>query len=161
MIVIHHFKEMADLHQAGKLPFRIVQEVALVLLGLCDYHTPNTPEASAITQKEIDWLQARPTDIDFLTYLGGFVQLCETTRDLAEVTSMDIEFAQQHGRWPNCTEAVIAWDDCRILLNADGSADYALLFAATNNAGGPSWFLPRHLWQAAQIDAQIEANHPF
>jgi hypothetical protein len=160
MIVIQSFKEMADLYQVGKVPIRVVQEVGMVLLGLCGY-PKDIPLVTAISQQEIDWLLMLSEEIEFMTYLGGWVFLVETAEDLAEVTSMDIEFGKLHGRWPNCTEAVLGWDECKYLLNADDSSDYALLFAATNNAGGPSWFIPRHLWQAAQIDEQINAHQQF
>jgi hypothetical protein len=165
MIEIRSFREMASLQQAGIVPFRdshfrIEQEITSVLLGLCDY-PKDIPLATAISQQEIDWLLALPEDIEFMTYLGGNVFICEAERDLSGVVGMDFEFSKFHGRWPNCTEAVLGWDDCRYLLNSDGSADYALLFSATNNAGGPSWFIPRHLWQAAQIDEQIKAHQQF
>jgi hypothetical protein len=160
MIEIRSFKEMADLHQSGVVPFRIMQEITSVLLGLCGY-PKDIPLATAITQQEIDWLLALPEDVEFMTYLGGNVFLVETEDDLMQVTSMDSEFGKQHGRWPNVTEAVLSWDDCKYVLNADGTADYALLFAATNDAGGSSWFIPRHLWQAAQIDEQIRAHQQF
>jgi hypothetical protein len=160
MIEIRSFKEMADLYQASQVPFRIVQEITSVLLGLCDY-PKDIPKPLDVTQQEVDWLLALPEDIEFMTYMGGNVFLVETEDDLKQVTGMDFQFSKQHGRWPNCTEAILAWDDCRYLLNADGSSDYALLFAATNNAGGPSWFIPRHLWQAAQIDEQIKAHQQF
>jgi hypothetical protein len=161
MIVIQSFKEMAEFHQSGAVPFRIVQEVAYVLLGLCEYVGKDIAEPTALTQQEADWLLAKQEDIEFMTYLGGNIFIVETEADLSEVIGMDFEFSAKHGRWPTCCEAVLPLDDARYLLNADGSSDYALLFAATNNAGGPSWFIPQHLWQAAQIDKQIEANHQF
>ncbi len=157
MIEISSFKEMALLHQSGRVPFRIIQEITVVLLGLSIY-PKDIPQATDVTRQEIDWLLSVPEALDFMTYLGGNVYICETESDLLQVTSMDIEFGRQHGRWPNCTEAVLAWDDCRYLLNADGTADYAVLFAATNNAGGPSWFIPKHLWQVARIEEQIEGH---
>ncbi len=157
MIEIRYFKEMADMNESGQAPFRPLQEITVVLLGLSIY-PKDIPEATDVTQQEIDWLLAQPKGIEFMRYLGGNVHICETESDLLQVTSMDIDFGKQHGRWPNCTEAVLGWDECRYLLNADGTADYALLFAATNNAGGPSWFIPRHLWQVARIEEQIEAH---
>jgi len=172
MITLHSFREMAERHRAGeaseaaKVPlrdsyFRVVQEITAVLLGLAGY-TKEIPQAIDINQQEIDWLLAMSDDINFMHYLGGNVCVCQTVSDLAEVTSMDIEFGKLHGRWPSLLDKVVLpWDDCRYILNADGSSDYALLFAATNNAGGPSWFIPKSLWQAAQIDQQIEAHQQF
>lgn len=158
MIVTRNFEEMDSLHQSGKVPFRIMQEITAMLLGLCGY-TKEIPEAIDVAQQEVDWLQQQK--IDFMHYLGGNVFICETEDDLQQVTSMDMEFGKQHGRWPNVTEAVMAWDECKYLFNADGSADYALLFAATNNAGGPSWFIPSYLWQDARINEQIAAHQQF
>jgi hypothetical protein len=160
MITIHSFKEMADLNQSGIVPFRIVQEIASVLLGLCGYEG-DIPEAIAVTQQEVESLLTLSEEIDFMHYMGGNVHVCETEKDLEQVTGMDIEFGKQHGRWPNVTEAVLGWDECKYLLNADGSAEYALLFLAVCNSGGPSFILGRHLWQAAQIDKQIEAHQQF
>ncbi len=157
MIEIRYFKEMAEKHQAGVLPFRIVQEITVVLLSLCGY-TKDIPEATAVTQQDIGWICSLPEEIDFMTYLGGNLYICETESDLMKITGIDVDFGKQHGRWPNCTEAVLAWDDCRYLMNAAGSADYVLLFAATNNAGGPSWFIPRHLWRVARIEEQIRSH---
>lgn len=160
MIEIRSFKQMADLHQAGPVPYRIVQEITSVLLGLCGYDK-DIPEPVGVTQQEVDWLLSLSDHLDFMHYLGGHAYLCQTESDLRQVTGMDMEFAKAHGRWPNITEAVLAWDDCRCLPNAEGHIDYALCFAATNNAGGPSWFIPRHLWQAARIDEQIAAHRQF
>jgi len=160
MIVIQSFKEMAAMHKSGSLPFRIVQEITAVLLGLCGY-TKDIPESVEVTQQEIDWLLALPEELDFMHYLGGHVFIAETEEDLKQIVGMDFEFGKQHGRWPNVTEAVLGWDEAKYLTNADGNADYALLFAATNNAGGPSWFIPRNLWQAAQIDKHIAAHQQF
>jgi hypothetical protein len=158
---VRSIREIANLHQSGIVPFRIMQEITSVLLGLCDY-PKDIPEPLDITQQEIDWLLALPEDIEFLSYLGGWVFLVETVEDLAEVTGMDFEFAESHGgRWPSCTEAILGWDECKYLPNADGSANYVLAFCATNNAGGPSWFIPKHLWQTAQIEAQIKAHQQF
>ena len=165
MIEISNYKELVELYRAGKLNrqqgyFRIVQEISAVLLGLCGY-TEDIPEPVEVTQQEIDWLQTRVDDIDFMHYLGGNVFIVEAEADLAEVVGMDFEFSQVHRRWPNCMEAILPLDEAKYLFNADGTADYALLFAATNDAGGPSWFIPRHLWQAARIAEQIEAHQQF
>jgi hypothetical protein len=160
MNVIRSFKEMAAMHKAGEVPLIIVQEITAVLLGLCGY-TKDIPEPIEVTQQEIDWLLAMPDDIEFMRYMGGNVLLVETAADLQQVTGMDIEFGKLHGRWPNVTEMVLAWDDCRYLLNSDGTADYALLFEATNNAGGPSWFIRQQHWELAQIDKQIKAHQQF
>jgi hypothetical protein len=159
MITIHSFKEMTKLHQAGEVPYRIVQEIAFVLLGLCG--GKDVASAVDVTDAEIDWLLALPEETDFMHYMGGWVYICETEEDLKQVTGMDFQFSEQHGRFPDCTEAILPLDDARVLINEDGTADYALLFAATNNAGGPSWFIPQHLWQAAMIDKQIKAHQQF
>jgi hypothetical protein len=161
MIVIQSFKNMVGRHKTSEVPFRIVQEVAYVLLGLCGYSGKDIAEATAISQQEVDWLLGLPEDIEFMSYLGGNAFIVEIEADLSEVIGMDMEFAKLQGRWPNVTEAVLPWDECKYLANADGSADYALLFAATNNAGGPSWFIPRSFFPAAQIDKQIEAHQQF
>jgi hypothetical protein len=154
------FKELANLHQADVVPFRIVQEIAQVLLGLCG--GKDVANAVDVNDAEIAWLLALPEEIDFMHYMGGNVFLVQAQCDLSEIVVMDYKFNEQHGRWPNATDDVaLPLDDARKLLNADGSSDYALLFAATNNAGGPSWFIPQHLWQAAQIDKQIEAHQQF
>lgn len=159
MIEIRSIQAMADRHRTGEVPFRILQEIAFVLL--CIGGHSDIAEATAVTQQEVDWLLALPEKIELMAYMGGNAYICETEDDLMQVTGMDFEFSEQHGRWPNCTEAVLALDECKYLLNADGSSDYALLFAATNNAGGSSWFIPQKLWQAAQIQDQIKANQQF
>ncbi len=114
MIEIRSFKEMADPHQSGSVPFRITQEITVVLLGLSIY-PKDIPEAIDVTQQEIDWLLSVPEALDFMTYLGGNVYICETESDLMQVTSMDIDFGKQHGRWPNCSEAILGWDECKFL----------------------------------------------
>lgn len=158
MIEICTYKELAEGHVSGQVPYRILQEITYVLLGLSNYNGKDIAEPLEVTQKEINWLLALPEDINFMTYLGGNVFLVRAECDLLSVIGIDYEFAKMHGRWPNITEAVLAWDSAYFLINADGTADYALLFAATNNAGGHSWFIPNSLWQAANIDQQISAN---
>ncbi len=158
MIVIKSFREMAAMYKSGVVPFRIVQEITSVLLGLTSY-AKDIANATDVGQQEIEWLVQQ--EIDFMHYLGGNVHVCETETDLLQVTSMDIEFGKQHGRWPNVTEAVLAWDDCRYLFNADGGADYALLFEASCNSGGPSYMVPSYLWQSARIREQIAAHQQY
>ena len=160
MIEIPSFRELFQLHQSGNVPFRIVQEVAYVLLGLCGYED-DIPEPIAITQQEIDWLLNQPQDLDFMHYMGGLVFIAETRSDLLQITSMDTEFGEQHGRWPNCTEAVLALDECRYVLNAGRTAEYVLMFSATNNAGGSTWFIPPYLWETARVAEHIAATQQF
>jgi len=155
MIVIPDFVQAHHLHQQGHIPFRLLQEQAMVLIGVnsCRY----VEDAFDIGDSDIEWLLQQPeSSEDYNGMLGGDIHVCESEADLKEIVGMDMDFAKAHGdRWPDCTEQVMSWDQCAYLSEKDTEPEWALFLLCWNDAGGNVFYVPKHLWQAARVAEHI------
>jgi hypothetical protein len=98
---------------------------------------------------------------DYNEYLGGYVFLCETELDLLHVLGCDFEWAKAHnGNWPNVTDVAMSWDDCRYLEEVKGDPQWVIFVLCWNNAGGPVYYVPKHLWTQARVNEHIKATNP-
>lgn len=156
MIVIHNFKEAHHLYRQGSIPFRLLQEQAMVLIGLnSGRHVEN---AFDIGDGEIGWLLLHPevAEEDYNGMLGGDIHVCQSEADLKEVVGIDMDFAKAHGnRWPSCTELVMSWDQCAYLKEPSGEPEWALFLLCWNDAGGNVFYVPKHLWHLARVAEHI------
>ena len=164
MIVIHTFEEAHRLYQQGLIPLQLLQEQAMVFTNI--YPQPNRyiDEAFDICESNIDWLLSQPeSEEDYDGMLGGNVHVCESETDLKEIVGMDMGFAKTHGnRWPDVTDQVMSWDDCRYLNQKNGDPEWALFLLCWNDAGGPIFYVPKCLWAAAQVAEHIaETNRSW
>lgn len=77
MIVIHNFKEAHHLYQQGQIPFRLLQEQAMVLINVNSGHFVD--EAFYIGNEDIAWLLQQPevAEEDYGGMLGGDVHVCQ------------------------------------------------------------------------------------
>lgn len=98
---------------------------------------------------------------DYGDYLGGYVYVCETDEDLLQIQGCDFEWAEAHdGNWPNVTDIAMPWDACTYLSEASGDPQWVIFLLCWNNAGGPVYYVPKHLWQQARVAEHIEATNP-
>lgn len=163
MIIIHNFKEAYSLYQQGHIPFRLLQDQAMLLINICPQPGRYITEALDIGNEDIQWLLQQPevseekiAEEDYNGMLGGDVHVCQTEDDLKEILGMDMDFPKTHGdRWPNVTELVMSWDQCDYLSEKDGDPEWALFLLCWNDAGGPVYYVPKHLWQAAKVAEHI------
>lgn len=156
MIVIHNFREAHRLYRQGSIPFRLLQEQAMVLIGFTSGSYIEEP--FEIGNEEIELLLHDPdiAEEDYNGMLGGDVHVCESEADLQEIVGMDMAFAESHGnRWPNVTDQVMSWDQCAYLKQKDGNPEWALFLLCWNDAGGPVFYVHKHLWQAARVAEHI------
>lgn len=162
MIKIHHFNEACQYYKQDKISFRLVQDQAAIMLGLCQNPHPSVSNPLEITQADIDWLMQQPEAIqDYSDYLGGYVYVCETADDLLQIHGCDFEWAEAHdGNWPNVTDIAMSWDACNYLDETSGDPQWVIFLLCWNNAGGPVYYVSRHLWQKARVAEHIEANNP-
>lgn len=151
MIVIHNFKEAHEFH----IPFRLLQEQAMVLIDINSGR--HIDEAFDIGNDDIEWLLQQPEALeDYNGYLGGDIHICESEADLKEIVGMDMEFAETHDdRWPDVTDQVMSWDQCAYLKQKDGDSEWALFLLCWNDAGGPVFYVPKHLWISARVAEHI------
>ena len=162
MIVIHHFKEAYSLYRQGLLPFRLLQDQAIVLINTCPQPGRYITDALEIATEDIDWLLNRPeAEEDYNGMLGGEFYVCQSEADLKEVVGMDMAFADAHGgRWPNVTDQAMSWDACRFLDEVNGDAEWAMFLLCWNDAGGSVFYVPKHLWAAAKVAEHVaETDH--
>lgn len=93
-------------------------------------------------------------------YLGGDVHVCETAQDLLQIVGCDFDWAKKHnGHWPNVTDLPISWDVCNYLDEATGDPQWVIFVMCWNNAGGPVYYVPRHLWEQARVNEHITATN--
>ena len=169
MIVIHNFKESYSLYQQGQIPLRLLQDQALVLIGISPQPGRYITEALEITDSDIEWLlqHTEVAEEDYNGMLGGDVHVCQSEDDLKEVVGIDMEFARSHeNRWPDVTDQVMSWDQCDYLSQKlDGepaeSAEWAMFLLCWNDAGGNIFYVPKCLWQAARVAEHIAETNQF
>ncbi len=162
MIKIHHFNEAFLHYKQHKINFRLLQDQAAVLLGLCQHIQSSVTNPLEITQADIDSLLLQPeASQDYGYYLGGYVYICESELDLLQILGCNFEWAKMHdGNWPNVTNIAMSWDACHYLDEASGDPQWAIFLLCWNNAGGPVYYVPKHLWVQARVNEHIEATSP-
>jgi len=162
MIKIHHFNEAYKLHSHHKISLRLLQDQALVMLGLCQSPHPSISNSVDITQVDINWLMQQPeANSDYGDLLGGYVYVCDTEDDLLQIQGCDFEWAEAHdGNWPNVTDLVMSWDACDYLHEITGDPQWVVFILCWNNAGGPVYYVPKHLWKLARVTEHIKATSP-
>lgn len=161
MLTLHSFKEAFAFYQQDRIPFRLLQDQAAVLVGLCRARCRPIANALDVTDKDITWLLQQPESAwDYANFLGGYFYVCESVADLQQVQGCDFDWAAGHGsKWPCVTDTPIAWDDCRKLSEVSGESEWAVFLIFWNDAGGPVYYLPKSLWSAARLEEHIAATH--
>lgn len=162
MIKMHHFNEAYKLHSHHKISFRLLQDQAFVMLGLCQNQYSSISNPLDITQVDINWLMQQPeAHLDYGDLLGGYVYVCETKDDLLHIQGCDFEWAAAHdGNWPNVTDLAVSWDFCNYLDEITGDPQWVIFLLCWNNAGGPVYYVPKHLWVHARVTEHIKATSP-
>ena len=159
MITSHNFKEAHQQYQSGVIPYRLLQEQAIVMLSLCSNTHQTVTNSLDITDNDIHWLlQQDEAAFSYSDYLGGNVYVCETEDDLKQIQGCDFEWAETHGSWPNVTDMVMSWDSCCYLHESTCEPQWVLFLLCWNNAGGPVYYVPKHLWTAARVSEHIAAT---
>lgn len=160
MIVLHHFQEAHQLYRQERILFRLLQDQAAVLIGVCQAKHPGVADPLDITKADIDWLLQQPeVSADYADMLGGYVHICESEEDLLQVQGCDMEFGEQHGRWPNVTEMPLGWDSCAYLEESSGQPQWALFLLCWSDSGGPVYYVPKHLWQSARVEEHMNLTN--
>jgi len=163
MIKLHNFKEACHYYQQQKIPFRLLQDQAAVMLDICDNPSLAVTSSLEITQRDISWLLQQESQFSqsYDAMLGGYIYVCETEHDLLEILGYDSEWAEAHnGSWPNVTETPMSWDVCDYLYETSGDPQWVIFMICWNNAGGPVYYVPKHLWQQARVTEHIVATNP-
>lgn len=161
MIAICNFEHAHRLYRQGLIPYRLLQEQAMVFINLHPLPGRYITEAFDIAEGDIEWLLKQHVSIEgYDDLLGGNVYVCQSEADLKEIVGMDLEFAESHeGRWPNVTEQVLSWDGCDYIREKSGDPAWAMFLLCWSDAGGPVYYVPKSLWQAAQVAEHIKATH--
>lgn len=161
MIVMHNFKEAYQMYKQHRIPFRLIQDQAFVLIGMGTAKHPTVNNALDVTPQHIDWLLQQPeSSMDYSDHLGGYMHIAETEADLLEIQGCDFEWADSHdGQWPNVTDMPLGWDACDYLKEAKGEPQFAFFLLCWNDAGGPLYYVPNSLWQQARVEEHFAATN--
>ncbi len=160
MITSHTLNESYQQYQSGLIPYRLVQEQAFVMLGICS----NPPQAVMnpldITDELIQWLlQQSESAYDYSEVLGGYSYVCDVEADLTQILGCDLEWTKTHlGALPNVTDLPMSWDACSYLSESVGEPQWVIFLLCWNNAGGSVYYVPKHLWGLARVDEHIAAT---
>jgi hypothetical protein len=157
MITIHNFNEAHQQYKSSLIPYRLLQDQAAVMLGICNNPHPTVASALDITNSDINWLlQQDESAANYADFLGGNVYVCEVEADLLQIHGCDFEWAEAHGgNWPNVTDTPMSWDGCNYLQEATGEPQWVIFLLCWNNAGGHVYYVPQQLWQAARVTEHI------
>lgn len=117
----------------------------------------DNPEIDKITLGDAAELFTREEkDLDY--WVGGSINICETEEDLKQVQGCDFKWMATHNNtWPNVTDLPMSWDVCAYCGDNPDNG-WAVFVLCTNNAGGPSYYVPQRLWEAARLTEHI-AKH--
>lgn len=161
MITIPHFIDAYRSYRDGRCPYRLLQDQAAVLVGICRNTYRPITDALEVTDADIAWLLQQPEAADaYADLLGGNVYICESADDLKQVVGMDLDWARTHGnQWPNVTDLPMAWDSCTYLAEKSGDPQWVIFLLCWNDAGGNSHFVPKHLWEAARVTEHMAATN--
>ena len=162
MIEIQCFNEAYQHYIQKKISFRLLQDQAFVIFGLCQTTHSSVSNALEVSQADINWLMQQPEAMqDYVGNLGGYVFVCEDEEDLLHIKGCDFEWASLHeGSWPNVTDLAMSWDACHYLDESHGEPQWVMFLLCWNNAGGPVYYLPQQLWTKARVTEHIKANNP-
>ena len=159
MITIHSFSEAHQQQQSGVISYRLLQDQTAVMLGICSNPHSTVINSLEITDDDINWLmQQEAAAFAYSDYLGGNVLVCEAEDDLKQIQGCDFEWAESHGGWPNVTNIAMSWDSCCYLQERESEPQWVLFLLCWNNAGGPVYYVPKHLWIAARVNEHIAAT---
>lgn len=161
MIEILSFSDAHQHYQQHKISLRLIQDQAFIILGICQNNPSSATNPLEITQSDIDWLMQQPeAAFDYNQYLGGYMYICKSIKDLMQIQGCDFDWAEKHhGIWPNVTETAMSWDVCDYLNEVTGDPQWVMFLMCWNNAGGPTYYVPKHLWKIARVTEHIEATN--
>ena len=161
MITLHSFTEAHRSYLEGRIPLRLLQDQVHVLIGICaSPYSDTLPlilEPFDITTSHIDWLLQQPeSSQDYADCLGGNVHICNIEADLLQIEGVDMQWADSHGgKWPNVTDQAMAWDSCNYLAEKAGESEWIIFLLCWNDAGGPVFYVQKHLWEAARVAEHV------
>ena len=161
MIEMLSFSDAHQLYLQHKISFRLLQDQAFIILGICQNNNTAISNPLEITQPDIDWLMQQPeATFDYNQYFGGYVYICETEKDLLQIQGCDFDWAEKHHDiWPNVTNTAMSWDACNYLDEATCDPQWVMFLMCWNNAGGPTNYVPMHLWEQARVTEHIAATN--
>jgi hypothetical protein len=151
MIEIKNFRQAFEMYKVGTLPLNLLQDQASAIMG----DTERYAETADIEMEALERLYNDPENsvADYGNYLGGNVYVCETLEDLKQVEGCDLDFADRNGdRWPNITDMPLEGDCC---CYVHSEPRFIMFLLCWNNAGGPVYYIPQHLW----TDNVIQSVH--
>ena len=108
-----------------------------------------------ILDKLDELFQSEEKSLDF--WFGGSVNICETEEDLKQIQGYDFEWVWHNKTTPNVTDLPMWWDVCDYCAR-DPETGWFIFLLCNNNAGGPSYYVPKDLWKAARVTEHLAKN---
>jgi len=155
MIEISNFKQAYLRFQSNPLLLPIVQDLAYLVINICEPHNPPTVNSPyELTGEHLQWLSNQEAaEFSFNAYMGGNAYICESESELSSIKAFDPAWADEYGEWPDVTDQPMVWDVCHKL-----NEEWAVFCCIWNNAGSDIYYVPSFLWQQARLDEHSELS---
>jgi hypothetical protein len=163
MITITSFTEANHLYQQQRIPWRLLQDQAAVLVGSCQNPHHGVADARDIAETDIAWLLQQPESLQpYADLLGGNVSVCQEEIGLQQIQGCDFDWADAHdGKWPNVTDTPLGFDQCSYVEESEGQPQWVLFLTCWSDAGGPVYYVPRNLWDAARVSEHMALTNQY
>lgn len=150
------FKDLLEGFHKAEVPDCILKTVASLIRQIMDVDAPETAEILTMREVEETLSLFNENDVDNFDFnLGGELHICETEEDLKQVQT--VSWCAPEQAYYNITQTVAACDQCSYLFDKRETG-WGIYFLATNNAGGPAYYIPEKLWAACKFDEQVKAT---
>jgi hypothetical protein len=144
-------------YKKAEVPECILKEAASLVRQMLDTDAEGTAELLTMREVEetLDLLGEELTD-DFELNSGGKIFICETEEDLKQVKTCS--WCEPESCYLDITQTVATCDGCWYLYNKEDTG-WGCYFLATNNAGGPAYYIPAKLWDACKFKEQLKVTN--
>ena len=159
MKVFETYHKLYEGFKEGVVPFCVIQEIASAVSESAEL---SVESPQTITEAFAEDIYTRLEDTEensFSWLVGGDVFLCETEEDLKQIKGCDFEWAKAHNdEWPSVVDLPMSWDACDYVMS-DPDTEWVIFLLCWSNAGGPSYYVPKSLWEAARFEEHYKLHN--
>ena len=151
------FTSLLEGYKKAEVPECILKEVTSLVRQMLDVDAEDTAELLTMREVEetLELIAADEPTNDFELSCGGSIFICETEDDLKQVKTCS--WCEPESCYLDITQTVAACDGCWYLYRKEDTG-WGCYFLATNNAGGPTYYIPAKLWDACKFKEQVKAT---
>ena len=158
MKTFKNYHELYEAYKRNEVPFCILQENTSIMSETAELDIESPPSVTEEFAEKVYNKLERIEENCFSWLAGGDLFICETEEDLKQIQGCDFEWAKAHNdQWPSVVDLPMSWDACDYVLN-DPDTGWALFLLCWNDAGGPVYYVPKSLWEAARLEEHMKVH---